>query len=240
MLEIAYDGTNYHGWQKQNNALSICEIMESAVYKIFKQKTEVIGCSRTEAGVHAIQFICNFKCDVKIPEDKIPFALNTKLPPDIRVLKAKEADETFHSRFSVHSKTYIYKAYCSDIMNPFLQNYACHFPYKIDVDKMKEAAKYFCGTHDFCGFMTQGSNQKTTVRTVNFLNVSLNGNVVEIEINANAFLYNMVRIIAGTLLMVGTGKIKALDIPDIIKSKDRTRAGITAEPQGLYLKEVIY
>ncbi len=240
MLNISFDGTAYHGWQIQNNAISVCQVMEDAVEKIFKTKSQVIGCSRTDAGVHALNYICNFKSDLLIPEDKVPYALNTKLPPDVRVKWAKYAEDDFHSRYSVHSKTYVYKAICSDIMNPLMQNYAYHFPYKINIENMQMASKYFVGTHDFSGFMTQGSNQNTTVRTVNFLNVSQNDETVEIEINANAYLYNMVRIISGTLLMVGMGKIPQNEIPEIIASRDRTRAGITAEPQGLYLKEIAY
>lgn len=239
-LNISYDGTAYHGWQKQNNATAVCDVLEQAAQKIFKHPVDITGCSRTDAGVHALDYVCNFKSNLYIPLDRLPLALNTKLPGDIRVTHAEEADEDFNSRYSAHSKTYIYKTCCSNILNPFYRNYAYHFPYNVDVKKMEEAAKHFVGTHDFAGFMTQGSSQKTTVRTVNFLNVTGSGDIVEFEINANAYLYNMVRIISGTLLYVGIGKIKPCDIPDIIKSTDRTRAGITAEPQGLYLKEILY
>ena len=239
-LNISYDGTAYHGWQKQNNALTVCDVLEQAIEKVFKHKVEVTGCSRTDAGVHALNYVCNFNSGLFIPTDKLPLAINTKLPADIRVKSAKEADEDFNSRFSAHSKTYIYKTCCSNILNPFLRNYAYHFPYTINVDDMKKAAKHFVGTHDFAGFMTQGSSQKTTVRTVNFLDVRSCDDIIEFEINANAYLYNMVRIISGTLLYVGIGKIEPDSISDIIKSGDRRRAGITAEPQGLYLKEILY
>ena len=239
-LNISYDGTAYHGWQKQNNALTVCDVLEQAIEKIFKHQVDVTGCSRTDAGVHALDYVCNFKSELFIPMDKLPLAINTKLPGDIRVISAGEADENFNSRFSAHSKTYIYKTCCSNILNPFLRNYAYHFPYRVNADDMKKAAKHFVGTHDFAGFMTQGSNQKTTVRTVNFLDVRSYDDIIEFEINANAYLYNMVRIISGTLLYVGIGKIQPDSIPDIIKSGDRRRAGITAEPQGLYLKEILY
>lgn len=239
-LNLSYDGTAYHGWQKQNNAVAVCDVLEQAIEKIFKQRIEVTGCSRTDAGVHAINYICNFKSDLSIPLDKLPLAINTKLPDDIRVKGAEEADEDFNSRFSAHSKTYIYKTCCSKILNPFLRNYAYHFPYDVNMENIERALKHFEGTHDFAGFMTQGSSQKTTVRTVNFLRAKKYDDIIEFEINANAYLYNMVRIISGTLLYVGTGKIEAEDIPDIIKSCDRRRAGITAEPQGLYLKEILY
>lgn len=239
-LNLSYDGTAYHGWQKQNNAVTVCDVLEKAMEKIFKHKVEVTGCSRTDAGVHAINYICNFKSDLIIPFDKVPLAINTKLPWDIRVKSAEEAPEDFNSRFSAHSKTYVYKTCCSKILNPFLRNYAYHFPYDVDMEKIKKATEYFVGTHDFAGFMTQGSSQKTTVRTVNFLSAKAYDDIIEFEINANAYLYNMVRIISGTLLYVGIGRIDAGDIPDIIKSCDRRRAGITAEPQGLYLKEILY
>lgn len=240
MLNLSYDGTAYHGWQKQNNAVAVCDVLEQAIEKIFKQKIEVTGCSRTDAGVHAINYICNFKSDLIIPTDKLPLAINTKLPGDIRVKSAKEADDDFNSRFSAHSKTYIYKTCCSKILNPFLRNYAYHFPYEVNMENIQKALKHFEGTHDFAGFMAQGSSQNTTVRTVNFLRAKSCGDIIEFEINANAYLYNMVRIISGTLLYVGIGRIAPDHIPDIIKSCDRRRAGITAEPQGLYLKEILY
>ena len=184
--------------------------------------------------------MCNYFCEKTLPEDKIPIALNTKLPYDIRVKSARYENDSFSARFSAHSKTYVYRTCCKDILSPFLYNYVYHFPYNVDVEKMKFASEYFIGTHDFSGFMTQGSSQKTTIRTVNSLAVYENDGIIEFEINANAYLYNMVRIISGTLLYVGTGKIDHKEIPDIIKSCDRRRAGITAKPQGLYLKEVIY
>lgn len=239
-LCLSYDGTAYHGWQKQDNAVTVCEVLENAVEKIFKHKAEVTGCSRTDAGVHAINYVCNFKSDLIIPFEKLPLALNTKLPADIRVISAEKAGEDFNSRFSAKSKTYIYKTCCSEILNPFLRNYAYHFPYEVNVENIKKAVGFFEGTHDFSGFMTQGSSQKTTVRTVNFLNVRNYDDIIEFEINANAYLYNMVRIISGTLLYVGTGRIDWESIPEVIKSCDRTRAGITAEAQGLYLKEILY
>ncbi len=239
-LNLSYDGTAYHGWQRQNNALAVCDVLENATEKIFKHKVDITGCSRTDAGVHAISYVCNFKSDLIIPLDKIPLAINTKLPEDIRVIGAEAADDDFNSRFSANSKTYIYKTCCSKILNPFLRNYTYHFPYDVNIEEIQRAAKHFEGTHDFAGFMTQGSSQHTTVRTINFLKARGYDDIIEFEINANAYLYNMVRIISGTLLYVGIGRISADEIPEIIKSCDRTRGGITAEPQGLYLKEILY
>ncbi len=239
-LNLSYDGTAYHGWQKQNNATTVCDVLEQAIGRIFKQNIEVTGCSRTDAGVHAVNYVCNFKSDLFIPTDKLPVAINTKLPYDIRIKCAEIANDDFNSRFNAHSKTYIYKTCCSKILSPFMRNYAYHFPYEVNMENIKRATGFFEGTHDFAGFMTQGSSQKTTVRTINYLRAEKYDDIIEFEINANAYLYNMVRIISGTLLYVGIGKIKAEDIPDIIKSCERKRAGITAEPQGLYLKEILY
>lgn len=240
VLNLRYDGTAYHGWQIQQNAVTVCEKVTGAVEKIICEKTEIIGCSRTDAGVHALSYVCNFKSDTKIPAEKLRFAVNTKLPDDIRVMESYTADDDFHSRFSAKSKTYIYKSYHAESHDPFLRNYAYLFGYETDLDKMKRAAEHFIGTHDFSAFRTMGSSQKTTVRTVNSLEVRRKDGVTEFEINANSYLYNMVRIISGTLLYVGCGRIDADEIPDIIKSKDRKRAGITAEACGLYLKKIYY
>ena len=141
MLNISFDGTAYHGWQRQNNAISVCETLENAIEKIFGKRADATGCSRTDAGVHAIDFVCNFDAPFEIPCQKIPLALNTKLPPDIRVKSAKYVDGSFNSRFSAHSKTYVYKTYCREIMDPFLRNYAYHFPYAADIEKIYAAAK---------------------------------------------------------------------------------------------------
>ncbi len=239
-LNLSFDGTAYHGWQAQNNAVSVCETVQNAIEKIFNEKTVLTGCSRTDAGVHALDFVCNFNCAGNIPAANIPLALNTALARDIRVTRAEYVDDSFNSRFSAHSKTYMYQTYCGKIISPFYRNYAYHFPYDVDIDKIKEATGFFEGTHDFSGFMTQGSSQKTTTRTVNFLRAKKEGELITFEINADAYLYNMVRIISGTLLYVGIGRIKPSEIPDIIKSLDRKRAGITAGAQGLFLKEVLY
>lgn len=240
MLELAYDGTAYHGWQRQNNALSVCEVLEGAIEKILKQKASVTGCSRTDAGVHALRYVCNFRAETAIPMEKLPAALHTKLPRDIRIYRAAEVPEDFHARFGAKSKTYVYKTCCDAVLTPFLRHYTYHFPYQIDFSKIRRAAGYFPGTHDFSAFMTQGSSQKTTIRTVNRLEVRQQGGLLEFEINANAYLYNMVRIIAGTLLYTGIGRIAPDDIPQLFETGDRRGAGITAGAQGLYLKEILY
>lgn len=237
---LAFDGTNYHGWQIQNNAVTVQQLVNSAVSKVTGESVNVTGCSRTDAGVHAINYCISFDSNTKIPLDKLPYAINSRLPRDIRVYSCEYADDNFHARFSAKSKTYVYKVVFSKIENPFLLNYAYHFSYPLDFDKMRRAADYIVGTHDFSAFMAAGGHQKTTVRTVNSLEIIADDGKCEFEINANAYLYNMVRIISGTLLYTGCGRISPRDIPGIILSGDRRRAGITAPACGLYLKEIIY
>lgn len=237
---ISYDGTNYHGWQIQNNAITVQETVNKALSKITGEEIEVTGCSRTDSGVHALTYCVSFDTNTTIPLESLPLAVNTVLPADIRFYSCEEADDDFHARYSATSKTYIYKTDFGKIPNPFMTKYSYHFPYALNIDDIKTAARFFLGTHDFKGFMSTGGSQKTTVRTINKLDVTVDGNILTFEINADAYLYNMVRIISGTLLYVGCGKINPTDIPDIIRSGDRNRAGITALPQGLYLKEVFY
>ncbi len=237
---LAFDGTAYHGWQIQNNAVTVQELVTKAIKKTTGEAVTVTGCSRTDAGVHALNYCISFESDTKIPLEKLPAALNARLPRDIRIYSCESAASDFHARFSAKSKTYIYKTVYSKVENPFLFNYAYHFSYPLDFDNIRRAAQYFIGTHDFSAFMATGGSQKTTVRTVNSLEVRADDGVCEFEINANAYLYNMVRIISGTLLYTGCGRIDFRDIPDIIKSGDRRRAGITAPACGLYLKEIFY
>lgn len=239
-LTLSYKGSQYHGWQIQKNALTIQEILTKTVAKITGEDIGIIGCSRTDTGVHALKYVCNFKSNTSIPTEKIPIALNTALPQDIRINQCKIVQDDFHARFSPISKTYIYKAYTSKIANPFLIDFAYHFPYEVDVTHMRQAAEFFVGTHDFSAFMSTGSSQKTTVRTVTNLSVSQKGENIEFTITADGYLYNMVRIIAGTLLYTGIGKIYYNDIPKIIHSGDRRQSGITAGAMGLYLAKVDY
>ncbi|MCK9479364.1 MAG: tRNA pseudouridine(38-40) synthase TruA [Firmicutes bacterium] len=239
-LTLMFDGSRYHGWQRQTNAVTVEEVLSNAIYKRTGRQPLVIGCSRTDAGVHAIEYICNFMTDSPIPPEKLPFALNTLLPYDIRVLKCNKVSDDFHSRFCAVSKTYVYNVYTDVISNPFLKNFAFHFPYTLNLEQMQRAATYFIGEYDFSAFMTTGSSQKTTVRKVTKLTVTKKENFFRFEISANAFLYNMVRIIVGTLLYVGMGKISENDITKIIKSRDRSKGGITAGAMGLYLAKVDY
>lgn len=238
-LTIAYDGSAYHGWQRQENALTIQELIENAVFKITGERVNVIGCGRTDAGVHAKAYICNFKTICTIPAEKMPYALNTKLPKDVVCYSAEEVNENFHAKYSAKKKCYTY--YICDNKFPEVFTHSWHYHYKLDINKMNNAAKAFIGTHDFVGFAAAGFTVKTTVRTIYSLEVKREENgIVRIDVIGNGFLYNMVRIIAGTLCFVGSGKINADDMRDIIASCDRKRAGMTAPPDGLFLTEVYY
>ena len=239
-----YDGGGYHGWQYQPNGITVQERMESVLTELTGKKTPVCGCSRTDSGVHALEYVFNFKSDTRIPADRLPYAINTHLcGDDIAAVSAKDVAEDFSARFSSNGKRYIYKIWNSNLQNPFTAKYSWHFPYKLDVEKMKAAAEKFCGTHDFSAFMAAGGSQKTTVRTIRDCCVKVSSEwaeQIEVEVEADAFLYNMVRIITGTLTDVGTGRKTAYEIEKIIRECDRRGAGMTAPPQGLFLKKVFY
>lgn len=240
MLTLCYDGTEYHGFQRQENGITIQEVIETAIKKVTGEKVSITGCSRTDAGVHATEYVCNFRTESSVPADKFCFAINSFLPEDVSCTASSEVDMDFHARYSAKAKTYTYTIYNAPHRNPVLCRFAWHYPVKIDIDKMKIAAKAIVGTHDFTAFMASGGQQKTTVKTVNFLDITTHENKIDITINADGFLYNMVRIIAGTLVYAGVGKIDPNDVPAIIESGDRTLAGITAPPQGLCLKKLFY
>ena len=243
-VKIMYDGSHYHGWQIQKNGITVQERLEEVLSELSGEKISVCGCSRTDSGVHALDYVFNFKSNIKIPPEKLPYALNMHLADEgVSATLAKYVDDDFNARFSSTGKRYIYKIWNSPIQNPFTANYSWQVPYKLDKEAMKEAAKAFCGEHDFSAFMAAGGSQKTTVRNVTHCTVSESRewpDALEIEVEANAFLYNMVRIIVGTLIEVGTGKIPADEIEKIIESHDRKEAGMTAPPQGLFLKKVFY
>lgn len=240
-LRIKYDGTNYHGWQCQDNAVTIQGTIENILSQTFSAPTKVVGCSRTDSGVHALDYILNFKTDTKIPIDKLPYALNYRLPSDITVLESWIVQDDFNARFSTNGKMYIYQIWNAVFRDPFKDRYSWHYPHKLDIIKMKQAAAHFVGTHDFAGFMASGGQQTTTVRTIRVCSVEQccgNPQLITISVEADAFLYNMVRIIVGTITDIGNGKIPADHVPDIIRSADRCSGGITAPPHGLFLKKV--
>ena len=239
-LTLQYDGTAYHGWQMQENAPTVQETLSRAIEHITGSKPQLTGSSRTDAGVHAKRFVCNFKTDASIPQERIPAALNTYLPDDIVCLLAEDVTPDFNARFCAKKKCYTYYILNSKYPDAFLRKYSWHFPYELDISKMKKAAEAFLGKHDFAGFASSGGSVITTVREIYSLDVEKEGDLIKITVTGDGFLYNMVRIIAGTLAFVGCGKTEPQDIAEIIESKDRKRAGVTAPPQGLFLTEVFY
>ncbi len=241
LLTIKYDGSNYCGWQVQPNAVSVQSTVQKALIGLTGEpELQVTGCSRTDSGVHANMFCLHFDSDTSIPVERIPFALNIKLPDDISAVDCVTVPDDFHARYSSKGKTYIYKIYNSQLPDPFKFKYYLQVARRIDVDLLNEACKAFIGTHDFKGFCSAGSSVVDTVRTVGDCHAERHGDDVIISITANGFLYNMVRIIVGTLLEVDLGKIRLEDLPEIIDSCDRDRAGPTARAHGLYLDKVHY
>ncbi len=239
-LWLKYNGTAYHGWQIQDNADTVQGQLERAIEQIFCTKISVNGCSRTDAGVHANEFCCNFRTEKDIACDTLVKALNAKLPFDIAVIKCEEADFNFHARFDTKSKEYIYKIWNSELRNPFLLDTAYQYKYKLDEKLLNEVAKGFVGTHDFKAFCASGSSVTDTVRTVKNAVVTREGDMVVFKVEGDGFLYNMVRIMVGTLIYVNEGKINPDSIKNIIESGERSRAGKTVPPEGLYLNKVFY
>lgn len=239
-LIIQYDGTNYHGWQIQENAVTIQETVEKAIKKLTDARPKLSGCGRTDTGVHAENYVCSFKTESTISCDRFPYAINRFLPDDIVCISAEEMPADFDAHKSAVGKTYTYKILNSQYPNVFYNNRAWHYRYDLDIEKMRKAAKSFLGTHDFIGFAAAGFTVKTTVRTIHNIEIVKDGDLVMIKITGDGFLYNMVRIIAGTLVFAGNGKINWEDMSEIIASCDRKRAGITAPACGLYLSEVFY
>lgn len=240
LLTIRYDGSAYHGWQVQNNAITIQQVLQDAIERAFGNRLDVIGCSRTDSGVHANEYCVSFDTDMSIACENVVFALNGFLPKDVAAVDCKEVALDFHPRYHVKSKQYVYKLYNAQIRDPFLTDYAYHYRRKIDADYLNKEAQAFVGTHDYSGFCSVNSDVADTVRDVKSFSVTRDGDMVLFTVEADGFLYNMVRIMVGTLLFVSEGKIKSGELGDVIKSLDRTRAGKTAPPQGLYLNKVNY
>ena len=239
-VTIAYNGAGYHGWQRQNNALTVQEVFEKALYMLTGKNITVNGCSRTDAGVHAREYVLSFALDTTINCRGIIFGLNPKLPDDISVLNCEEADENFHARYCCKGKEYEYIVHNSEIKNPFYKDTAYRSWYPIDAEKLDKAAKDFVGTHDFKAMCSTDCTKENTVRTIHYFKVRREGDLIFFNVSGNGFLYNMVRIMVGTLLFINEGKIGENDIPEILASKDRTKAGKTVPPQGLYLNKVYY
>lgn len=240
LITIKYDGSAYHGWQVQKNALTVQEVFQNAVEKVFLSRLDVKGCSRTDTGVHANMYCVSIKTDMDITPYGIIMALNSNLPRDIAVVDCREVDDDFHPRYSCKSKEYIYKIYNGRIRNPFDADYALHYNRPIDAEYLNREAQAFVGKYDYSGFCSANSDVEDTVRDVKSFSVWREGDYVYFKVEADGFLYNMVRIMVGTLLFVNEGKIKEGELKDVILSKDRKRAGKTASPNGLYLNKINY
>lgn len=249
LLTLSYIGTDFCGYQVQKNARTVQGELNAAARALFGYECDITGCSRTDAGVHANTFCAAVTkkgeslLNTHISSDRIPAAMNAHLPSDISVVSAEWVNDEFHPRYDVKYKEYIYKIYNRPTRNPFFEGRAWHIPYVIDenaIEKMNRAAQFYIGSHDFSAFMASGSSVESTVRDVKYAEVTKNGDEILFKVAADGFLYNMVRIMTGTLVAVAQGKISPDDIPSIIDSKDRQRAGMTAAAEGLYLNRVVY
>ena len=240
MLTVAYDGTNYSGWQIQPGVPTIEGILNTELSRLLKEEIHVIGASRTDAGVHAEGAVCVFDTNSRIPGDKFSYALNQSLPEDIRIRASKEVADDFHPRKVPTKKTYEYRIYCDEFPLPTNRLYT-HFTYlKLDVDAMKRACSYFIGEHDFKSFCAVNAQVKSTVRTIYSCYVEKDGDLITITVTGNGFLYNMVRIIAGTLIKVGSGAIRPEEMTDILYALDREASGPTAPACGLTMIGIEY
>ena len=240
VLILKYEGSAYHGWQIQKNAVSVAQMVEKAVGMVTGAPAHVTGCGRTDAGVHAKHYVANFRTESLIPVDRLPYALNTHLPDDIVVSEAFETHPDFNAIGSCVRKEYTYLIYNSRIRDPFYVNRAWFYPKHLDEGIMRRAAECFVGTHDFAAVRSVGTDVKSTVRTVYHFQIDREGDLIFCRICANGFLYNMVRIFVGTLLDINEGIYSPDAIPEILAARDRLAAGRTAMAHGLYLNRVFY
>jgi len=239
-LKLMYNGAAYHGWQVQKNAVTVCETLQRALTKVCGEPVKLVGCGRTDAGVHAERYVANFRTGSRIPIDRLPFAVNTHTPEDVVVSEAFEVAEGFNAIGSCLKKEYTYRIYNARTKNPFFVDRAYFYPKRLDEAVMDRAARAFEGTHDFRAVRSVGTETRTTVRTVYYCRVARSGELLELRVCANGFLYNMVRAITGTVLYAAEGKLTAEDIPAILASGNRTLAGPTVPPGGLYLTKLWY
>lgn len=249
LLHISFLGTNYCGYQIQKNCITVQQVLCEAAEKVFGVKCDITGCSRTDSGVHANMFCATVSergksgLSTTIPTDRIPIAFGTVLPQDVSVISAAEVDDSFHPRYDVEYKEYVYKIYTRPQQNPFYADRSWHYPRGLDdaaIVRMNEGAARLVGRHDFASYMASGSDIEDTVRRIFEAEVTRNGDFVEFRVSADGFLYNMVRILTGTLIAIAEGKISPEDIDGITAARDRKRAGVTAPAKGLYLNRVVY
>ena len=239
-LIVAYDGSNYSGWQIQPNAVTIEEILNFHLTQLLREPIKVIGASRTDAGVHALGNVAVFDTSARMPAEKISFAMNTRLSADIRIQDSCEVPPDFHPRFQRTIKTYEYSILNRKFPDPTKRLYSLFYYHPLDVEKMQKAAEYLVGEHDFKSLCTHKADVESTVRTIYSVDIEKNGEMITIRIRGNGFLYNMVRIITGTLLRVGTGYYQPEYMKELLEAKDRQAAGETAPPQGLMLVKIEY
>lgn len=239
-VKIGYCGTAYHGFQRQDNAITVQNVLEDRLSRLTASEVKINGCSRTDTGVHANEFYFSFHTESAIACESIVKGMNSLLPMDICVFECVEADNDFHARYSCKGKEYVYKILNRPIRDPFLEGRAYHYPYAMDIDKMNSAAQFIKGTHDYSAFCGAAGAKENSVRTVYDCIVSKEKDIVTVTVSGDGFLYNMVRIIAGTLIYVSEGRFAPEYVADIIESKNRKNAGITAKPCGLYLNRVFY
>ncbi|MFB7303901.1 tRNA pseudouridine(38-40) synthase TruA [Heyndrickxia sporothermodurans] len=238
---VAYDGSNFSGYQVQPNGRTVQGELEAALKKIHKgEEVKVVGSGRTDAGVHATGQVIHFNTPLHIPLNRWPIVLNSMLPNDISIKQTELVDANFHARFSVVKKEYRYKVYTSPYRDPFKHVYAYHYPYPLNLDEMEKASKHFIGTHDFTSFCSAKTEVADKVRTIEDIRFVKSNEELEVQFIGNGFLYNMVRILMGTLLEVGIGKRKSEEIPSILEQRNRINAGKTAPAEGLYLWKVYY
>jgi len=240
MIEVEYDGTNYSGWQIQTNARTVQEQITKAIKLVLKEDVKMNASGRTDAGVHAKGQTANFFLEGSIPTNRIANAINSFLDTDITILNAREVPMNFHARYSAESKKYLYRIYNSPTRSSLHRNYSYHVTHKLNLAHMELASKQLIGTHDFRAFMSNKSSVTNTVRTIYSINFDKSNNNISVSFHGNGFLYNMVRIIIGTLVQIGSGKRPIDDLKRILESKDRRNAGHTAAPQGLFLEKVYY
>lgn len=239
-LTIQYDGTNYSGWQSQTNSIAIQDIIEKAILKVLGERLRIMGAARTDAGVHAAGQIANFKTGSLLPVKNIKDGLNRNLPSDIVIKKAEDVNAAFHSQFNARRKLYRYSVSQENPIPPFYKDFVTRIPYNLNIRLMKKEAKALLGRHDFMSFQGSNSKRSSTIRRIYRIDIKRSGEVMHLDIEADGFLYNMARTIAGTLINAGRGSIKRGAIKKILIGKDRALAGKTAPAKGLSLIKVIY
>ncbi len=241
LLTLAYSGKNLHGWQIQENAVTVQEVFQNALWQIIHERPDIKGCSRTDSGVHANMYCVSMKIAHPITNDHLMLAMNRYLPDDVAVLSVEDVPDEFHARYSCKGKEYVYKVWNSRVRNPFFIDMALHYRYDMDVDALNREAQAFVGKHDFTSFCTLDKREKGDfTRTVKYFRVEREGSLVTFTVAADGFLYNMVRIMVGTLLAIGQGRIPYGSLAGIIEACDRKCAGPTAPACGLYLNKVFY